>query len=171
MSQPEDPTIRAEIAKTPVTNWLRHLYLFIKDRELQWVNRISPLFKEDTCIILDRYWHSSCVHQGAFDPSITYQSILKAHGKFLPTPHITFLLVAPDEIIEERLAQRTMDDLRVFEENKELRQLYRRRYLGLLGEPEFQECVRIDASKDVPHAIKQTYLPIQRLMATVKPAI
>src|SRR5690606_37696593 len=84
---------RNEIFATPRSQWLRHLFLFMCDREAHTRIILSSLFSDfgaikeaplgtkefsPTVILQDRSYHSSCVYQGIAG-NVSPELILKAH--------------------------------------------------------------------------------------------
>lgn len=137
---------RDEINQTDPNNWLRMLYLFMKDREAQYFRVLKSVLEQRNVVLMDRYYHSSCVYQG-MAASLSPVDILKAHGPWVIKPDLTLILqVEPDEL-ERRLAERgeTMEKL---EGDRGVRVEIQRRYTDLVRReyPEFDECVLIEAS-------------------------
>ena len=147
----QQPTVSAkkEIGQIDPGNWLRLLYLFMKDRERQYFDRIKPTLACGDVVLLDRCYHSSCVYQGILG-DVSSASILKAHGPWAIQPDVTFIFhIDPDEI-ERRLQTRSEEKemLEKLEGNRSTRVEIQHRYRELVKnkDPLFDECVLIDAS-------------------------
>jgi dTMP kinase len=146
---------RSEISRTRPENWMRMLYLFMKDREEQY-NAIRELLVAGHHVFMDRYYHSSCVYQSVWsDFKVTPKDIYYAHGPFILKPEVTFLLDIPDEVAEGRLRGRvSVNDLPNFEGVFEKRQGVREGYRNLSSLEEFHECVSVSNDRKVMDTIK-----------------
>lgn len=154
-------TLRSEIENTERNNWLRMLYLFMKDREIQ-KPIIEKMIGQGYNVILDRYFYSSCVYQG-ITGNITNEEIVKAHGSILLKPDLTIILDAQDDIIEKRMKSRkTQDSLELFEKGSDFRRKVRNRYR--LIPQNFNECILVNAGLPIHEIIHNTYHLVKTLI-------
>jgi len=148
---------RKEISETDPDNYLRMLYLFMRDREDQYPALVE-LLNSGYHICLDRYYHSSCVYQ-SIGNDLTMQQIHDAHGPFILQPQITFLIDANDDVIEKRLKERVADDgIENFEKNHLFREKVRKLYREMPQYSDtFNECVAISNDGLISNTIKDIW--------------
>lgn len=158
LKQPSD-NARKEINTVDPSNWLRMLYLFMKDRERQYKESLHRLMEDGDVVLMDRYFYSSCVYQGIFG-NISPKEILDAHGPWLVKPDVTLVLHTDPEKLEERISKRG-EEKEKLEGDMNIRVEIQKRYRDLCSGkyPGFEECVLVDASGS-PSAVLKTCIEI-----------
>lgn len=165
----QQPRMKAkkEISTIDKTNWLRLLYLFMKDREAQYIEEIEPLLTERCIILMDRYYHSSCVYQslvGEVDPV----EIFHAHGPWAIKPDLTIICDSELATIEQRLQKRNLP-LENLEGDLSYLLLIQNRYRDLVrcGYSEFDECVLVDAGGTPQEVVERCLFEIKPFLSKV----
>lgn len=79
------------------------LDLFLKDRELDVTETITPVLKRGGIVLMDRYYFSNIAYQGALglDPA----HIQRVNEERFPTPDLTLLFVISPEESTRRIAE------------------------------------------------------------------
>lgn len=121
--------LRDEISKTDPDNYLRMMYLFMKDREIQLPTLHTTL--AGMSILMDRYYYSTLVYQGLLG-NIPYTDIVRGHEGIIRQPDLVIFVDATDEIIQQRLKiSRGGDALANFDEKGRYQQQIREAYRKL----------------------------------------
>lgn len=117
----------------------QELDLFVRDRRVDVRDNIEPALARGEVVVMDRYYLSSVVYQGALglDP----EAILELHRSFAPEPDLTILLDIDPETAHERI-EAARGGVDSFEEREYLERV-RALYLEQLGD---ERVVRVDAS-------------------------
>lgn len=143
-----DEKFRDEIGAVPVDNWLRQLYLFIRQREMihsryGWL--YDAIEANHHIAVKDRSYHTTCVYQGILS-GITNREILMSHGPWLFKPDLTVIVTSTLDTIKKRITNGSKDsgfydDL---DRDMDLQKKVRQRYRDMVDEPNFSECVLLD---------------------------
>lgn len=159
MKQPTDP-YRGEIEQVPPQQWMRHLYLFIRDREARFPETKQYL-EHGHIVLMVRDYHSSCVYQGLMGQQ-SPQDILQAHGIWAIKPDVTCILDVDVEEAMRRKEKRGDADLQEFEDREILRASIER-YRALPNITGFEECSLIPAAgrpEEVSDRLWVSLLPV-----------
>lgn len=123
-------------------NPTKQAFFFMKDRK-----EMLPIYKnvlEDENIILDRYYHSTCVYQYACQMDKTLEEGYAAHQNIIIKPHLTLLLLSSHQTQTERLMTRKdVDNLAEFENNSDFRKKVIDKYAEMVKLPVFDDCVAV----------------------------
>ncbi len=107
------------------------LELFVKDRRDHVTNKIKPLLKEKSIVIMDRYFYSTAAYQGVLRGiGKTVDEILHQNRKFAPEPDITIILDLPPRIGLWRIKNGRDNQTTLFENERYL-EMVREAFLGL----------------------------------------
>jgi len=119
--------------------------LFLEDRRIDVCTNILPALAASKVVIMDRYYLSSVVYQGALgvDPS----EILAANEEIAPRPELTALLDIPVTVARQRI-RAARGATNTFEEHEYLDDV-RARYLSYC---DGEDVVRVDATA-LPDAV------------------
>lgn len=159
---------RAEIGMVPKENWLRQLYLFVRQRQdaqqsssplLMLENERGWLFQaiKESCniVVMDRSYHSSCVYQGLAG-GVSDEEILAVHGPWLFRPDLTLIMSAPpDDIIRRSATIKDVGLFGKFDKDVGFQLAVQRRYKGLLGRPDFSDCVLLENVGTVEEVVEK----------------
>ncbi|NHI83680.1 MAG: dTMP kinase [Candidatus Thorarchaeota archaeon] len=124
------------------------LTLFIKDREWNAKNRISPALAEGKVVIMDRYFFATGAYQTT-STGIPWEDILKRNREEIhaPEPDMVFILDVSVEIGLRRIGGREEDLNQQFEQYDRLLRV-RQAYLEMV-ERDTGNLVLVDASRDL----------------------
>jgi dTMP kinase len=132
------------------------LEYFIKDRQWNVRNNISPNLKQDKTVILDRYYFSTACYQGA--RGLDMEEIIKKNTTFAPVPDITFIIDVDVDTALKRIKLNREQEVKLFEKKDFLRKV-RENYLKLRGHLNIHV---IDGSPDLPTVFDQIKNKIDR---------
>jgi dTMP kinase len=134
------------------------MQLFLEDRRIDVRDNIAPALAAGGHVVMDRYYLSSVVYQGALglDP----QMIRERNEAFAPRPDLTLILDLPVDAALQRIA-RSRGQANSFEGREYLTQV-QQLYRGFLEEPAIES---IDASVDADTVHRALLARVQRLLA------
>jgi len=142
-----------EITRTSFTNWVKMVYLFMKDREEHWKEILQPALEAGKIILQDRYVLSTQVYQGLFG-RFSFQDLWDGHAGFSKKPDLTLWVDAPTKILAQRMAARGIELMEV--EQGEYLPLARLHFEKVVTQAQWPYR-KIDASGTVQEAIDQAW--------------
>lgn len=86
---------------------------FLKDRKEDVQNNINPALSEGKIVIMDRYYYSNMVYQGAL--GLDMNKIRQENEKFAPRPDMVIILDLPPELGLARIKNNRNEELNYFE--------------------------------------------------------
>ncbi|MCI0470300.1 MAG: dTMP kinase [Candidatus Aminicenantes bacterium] len=101
---------------------------FIKDRQWDVTNNISPGLEQDKIVILDRYYFSTACYQGA--RGLDMAEIIKKNTAFAPQPDCTFIIDVDVDTAMKRIRLNRSAAVKLFEK-RDFLQKVRENYLKL----------------------------------------
>ena len=116
--------------------------LFLEDRRIDVRDNIQPALREGKVVVMDRYYLSSVVYQGALGLDPTW--IREQNEEFAPVPDLTVVLDLDPSTARTRIRD-ARGETNTFENHDYLERV-RALYLGFCDEPDI---VRVDATGTV----------------------
>lgn len=124
--------------------------LFLEDRRIDVRDNIEPALRRGEIVLMDRYYLSSVVYQGAL--GIDPQSILEANEAFAPRPDLTLILDVDPATAAERM-HASRGGVNSFEK-RDYQERVRAAYAGWV---DGERVLHIDASGD-PDSVHEAML-------------
>lgn len=135
------------------------LDLFLKDRELDVNETITPVLKRGGVVLMDRYYFSNIAYQGALglDPA----EIQRVNEERFPTPDLTLLFVISPEESTKRISEGREGGTNVGYEKLDFLKQVEAVYEGIQS----QGLVRIDARQSKDAVTEQIWTALSPLLS------
>lgn len=135
------------------------LDLFLKDRELDVNETITPVLKRGGVVLMDRYYFSNIAYQGALglDPA----EIQRVNEERFPTPDLTLLFVISPEESTRRISEGREGGTNVGYEKLDFLKQVEAVYEGIQSEG----LVRIDARQSKDAVTEQIWAALSPLLS------